>query len=80
MADFNFIKIEPEIIVITGQTEKEIVERKVVKDDNPAALPQRFENAGVIPMVVSHMVNDRIEAFESTQAGALSSIVADFEA
>jgi hypothetical protein len=30
-------------------------------------------------MVVTHVVNDRVKAFEFTEAGALSSIIANFE-
>ena len=80
MADFDFIEVETEITAIPSEAEEEILKRKIVEDDNPAALLHRFENPRVIAMVVSHMVNDRIKAFELTQAGALSSIIADFEA
>ena len=76
MAELNFVEVEPQVAAFARQPQKKFLQRKVMKDDDAAALLHRVKDAGVIAMVVAHVVNDRIELFESAQTRALPAIVA----
>src|SRR5882672_1324811 len=80
MTELNFVEVNSQVIALTREPQKKLLQRKVVEDDHTAAVLHRIKDAGVITMVVPHVVNDCIELFESTQARALSAIIADFEA
>ncbi len=67
MADFKFIEVQTQITAITGVTQEEILQCKVVKNNHAAASLHRFEDAGVIAVIVTHVINDRVKVVDPAQ-------------
>src|ERR1043166_1848993 len=60
----HLIEIKPQVLLRLCQIEKEIVEREIVQHQYAGIFHHRFENAGVITMIVSHVVKNRVVRFE----------------
>ena len=64
VTELNFVEVKPQVVAFAREAQKKFLQRKVMKDDHTATFLHRFKNAGVIAMVVPHVVNDCIELFE----------------
>ena len=75
----DFVEINPQVAAGAGQAQKKILQSKIVKDDDAAVLLHRFADAGVIPVVVAHVMQHRIKTIEIVQALRLAAIITNFE-
>src|SRR4051812_49375858 len=65
ITEANLIKVQPQILSRLRQVEKEIMQRKIVQDQNPGILHHRFKNARVITMVVAQVIENGVKRREA---------------
>ena len=64
----NLLEINAHVMACSRETEKEVLKRKIVEDDHAAVLSHRIDDARMIPMVVTEVVQDSVEAVELSKS------------
>ncbi len=58
-----------------GQTEKEILQGKIVEDDNARMLARDFKHASVITVIVAHVIDDRVVVTKRLQHARIAAVI-----
>src|SRR5205085_2342489 len=69
VAGRQLVEINPQVAALARESEEEVLQREVVEDGDACMSAHRVEDARVVAVVVAHVVDDRVELFESEQGG-----------
>src|ERR1051326_7610671 len=71
MTELDFAQVQLRLISIARETEKKVLQRKVVQHHDPGPRLHRIKNAGVITMVVAHVIDHRIKLLHTSEKRTL---------
>src|ERR1044072_1565604 len=79
MTELDFAQVQLRLISIARETEKKILQRKIVQHHDPGARLHRVKNTGVITMVVAHVIDHRIKLFQPPEKRTLPPVITNLK-
>src|SRR2546421_10146624 len=76
----DFVEVKTQISSRLCQTEKEIVERKIVQHQNSRVFDHRLENARVITMIITHVIDNGVKRIEALEQIRVLAVITNLEA
>src|ERR1051326_9557787 len=79
MTELDFAQVQLRLISIARETEKKILQRKIVQHHDPGPRLHRIKNAGVITMVVAHVIDHRIKLLQPSEKRTLPPVITNLK-
>ena len=80
MAGGHLVEVEAHVAALPREPEEEVLQREVVEDDDARVRAHGVEDARVVPVVVAHVVDGRVELAQRRERGGVAPVVAHREA